>query len=124
LAALAGSLPIQGIPIPIACCIGSETASVCGTAPSATGTCEPRAADDPRCPSIDPGSLIMFSGGAINGCCTADNACGVDGALFGRGCIENAEAAVELGMIPFLGSSIKVPAPSACAPVTGEDAGI
>jgi hypothetical protein len=115
LSALAGGLPIQGVPIPIACCVDDAAGPVCGTAPSAMGTCEPRALADARCPGIDPGALLQFAGGAIDGCCTADNACGVDGALFGRGCIENAEAASELGMIPLLGSTITVPAPRACA---------
>jgi hypothetical protein len=121
LSALAGSLPIQGVPIPIACCVDD----MCGTAPSAMGSCEPRALADARCPEIDPGALLMqFSGGAIAGCCTAGNACGVDGALFGRGCIENGEAAIELGMIPFLGSTITVPPARSCDPELSADGGV
>ena len=122
---LAGGLPISGIPVPVACCVDTADGPVCGTAPSAAGSCEPRAIADSRCPSIDPGTLSVFSGGDIAGCCTL-GACGIDAALFGRGCIENAAAAAQLAMIPFLGSAVSVPPPRACdvgAAADGQDAG-
>lgn len=128
LSKLAGGLAIPNIPVPIACCVDAASGPACGTAPSPTGACEIRAVADTRCMGIDPGALSAFSGGAIAGCCTDQGACGVDGALFGRGCIENADAAAELGMIPLLGPSINVPPPGPCSPDAGvsasEDGGI
>jgi hypothetical protein len=81
-------------------------------------TCEPPAVADPRCPGIDLGALsgltAMFgAGGAMTGCCV-NNACGLDGMLLGRGCVENSEAKTALGAIPGIGGLIMVPAPIAC----------
>jgi hypothetical protein len=125
LSQLAGGLPIPGIPIPVACCVDSAAGTQCGTAPSPTGTCEVRAVADSRCTGVDPGALAAFSGGTVAGCCTSNGACGVDGALFGRGCIENGEAATQLATIPLLGTTITIPAPRACDPDAGvsEDGG-
>lgn len=50
---------------------------------------------------------------AASGCCI-DNACGLDGALFGRGCVDNEQAAKMLSGIPFIGTLISVPGPRAC----------
>jgi hypothetical protein len=63
----------------------------------------------------------------MTGCCTPDNQCGLDGAIFGRGCVENSAAQAQLGAIPFLGTLIMIPPARACdAPPepTDEDAGI
>jgi hypothetical protein len=57
------------------------------------------------------------------GCCVA-NKCGLDGALFGRGCVENAEAKALLSAIPFVGGLITVPPARACdAPTDAADGG-
>ena len=112
---LAGGLPIPGIPVPVACCIDGADGPICGTAASATSACEARAVEDPRCPQIDPGELAAFSGGNIVGCCVM-GACGIDAALFGRGCIENGQAAAQLAAIPFLSGLVSVPSPRPCDP--------
>jgi hypothetical protein len=131
LSQLAGGFGIPGIPIPTACCVDTTAGSVCGTAPSATGTCAPRAVADSQCPSLDPGFLAQFAGGKIAGCCTDRGACGVDAALFGLGCTENSVAATMIAAIPVLGTTIKVPASQSCVTdagvadaASGEDAGL
>ena len=59
------------------------------------------------------------------GCCI-NNACGQDGALFGRGCVENSQVKGMLSAIPLVGGLIMIPPAQACdAPVsTGSDAGV
>jgi hypothetical protein len=70
---------------------------------------------------VDLGGLAALAGGgmpvamdAMNGCCTPANQCGLDGALFGQGCVENAAVDSMLSGIPFIGGLITVPAPRAC----------
>jgi hypothetical protein len=70
---------------------------------------------------VNLGALGAFAGGAagsagtmMNGCCTAANQCGLDGALFGEGCVENAAAASMLAGIPLIGGLVTVPAARAC----------
>jgi hypothetical protein len=64
------------------------------------------------------------AGGAAMGGCCVGNACGIDGALFGRGCIENTEAVSVLGTIPLIGSLITIPPQLACdRPIVEVDAG-
>lgn len=123
---LAG-LPL-GIPLSVACCADSST-GLCGAAAAAGELCEPPAKVDARCPGVNLGGLGAIAGGgmmvpadAMNGCCTPDNACGLDGALFGRGCVENGEVAAVLGAIPLLGSLIMVPASRACDAPPADDA--
>jgi hypothetical protein len=124
------ALPL-GIPAPVACCV-DEGAGECGSAESEGATCEPAATEDERCPGVDLSALGALAGAAaggmqMTGCCTPDNACGLDGALFGRGCVENSAAQAQLGAIPLIGSVIAIPAARACdappAPID-EDAGI
>jgi hypothetical protein len=117
---LLAALPFPtGIPLPVACCADAAT-SQCGSQPSADAMCEPPAVPDPRCPGVDLGRLAALAGGgtasmdAMNGCCAPDDKCGLDGTLFGRGCVENAETATLLSSIPLVGDLITVPAPRAC----------
>jgi hypothetical protein len=128
---LLSAIPIPtGIPAPVACCV-DESKATCGTAAMPGATCEPVAVADTRCPGIDLGALNMLAGGAapggemmMSGCCI-DNACGLDGALFGRGCVENGEVASMLSGIPLISTLVSVPAPRACdaPPDTELDAG-
>jgi hypothetical protein len=129
MSALSG-LPIQ-LPQAVACCVDEETAQ-CGSAESEGATCEPPAVADDRCPGFDLSALGNLGGAVgggmqMTGCCTPNNQCGLDGAIFGRGCVENSAAQAQLGAIPFIGTLIMIPAARACdAPPepTGEDAGI
>jgi hypothetical protein len=108
---LLGGLGGGALPMAVACCLPDDS---CGTTTMTGGTCEARAKPDSRCPSIT--GLL-----AVAGCCTADNQCGVDGMLLGRGCVENAAAKAMLGQLSAIAM---VPAPKACdAPVTVPDAG-
>jgi hypothetical protein len=125
---LLAALPIPtGLPAPVACCI--EDTEQCGTAAMQGATCEPPATPDPRCPDVDLGALARFGGmgmgaeQAMLGCCI-DNQCGLNGALFGRGCIENDEAGATLAAVPFVGSFIAVPPARACDEASDEDAGV
>jgi hypothetical protein len=114
---LAGLLG-AAVPASVACCV-DEAKGTCGTAAMTGATCEPPAVADPRCPGIDLGALsgltAMFGagGGAMTGCCV-NNACGLDGMLLGRGCVENSEAKTALAALPVIGTLINVPAPIAC----------
>jgi hypothetical protein len=125
--ALAG-LGIPGVEAPVACCADSASAQ-CGSQASGAAVCEPAAVADVRCPGVNLGALAAIAGGAagnmMSGCCTETNKCGLDGALFGRGCVENGEAASMLSAIPVVGTLIMVPAPKACdAPIdTAADGG-
>lgn len=124
--ALAG-LGIPGAPTPVACCADQATGQ-CGSKLSAADACEPPATSDVRCPGVNLGALGALAGGAagdmMSGCCTESQQCGLDGALFGRGCVENGEAAGMLSAIPFVGGLIMVPAPKACAaPLDEADGG-
>jgi hypothetical protein len=110
-----GGLPTTSV----ACCIDAAKGT-CGTAAMSGATCEPPAVADPRCPGPDLGALgglgAMFGvggGAAMPGCCV-DNACGLDGALLGRGCVENSAAKSALGALPGIGTLINVPPPLAC----------
>ncbi|HKP60484.1 MAG TPA: hypothetical protein VJV78_27345 [Polyangiales bacterium] len=113
-------LPIQ-LPSAAACCI-DESKGTCGTAAAVGATCEARATPDSRCPGVNLGAF----GGAAAGltglfspCCTASNQCGLDGMLFGRGCVENSEVGAMLG--PLNGFLMLPPARACDAPQ--EDAG-
>jgi hypothetical protein len=115
---LAGLLG-AAVPASVACCV-DEAKGTCGTAAMTGATCEPPATADPRCPGIDLGALAgltaMFgagAGGVMTGCCV-NNACGLDGMLLGRGCVENSEAKTALAALPVIGTLINVPAPIAC----------
>jgi hypothetical protein len=90
------------LPMPVACCMPDNS---CGMAGMANGACEMKATPDMRCPPITGGM------GMGAGCCTDSGQCGVDGALFGRGCVENSMAAAMLGP---LSTFIKAPPASAC----------
>jgi hypothetical protein len=127
---LLAGLPIPtGIPAPVACCVDEESGQ-CGSAASEDAECEPPATADARCPGIDLGALGMLGGTGMmtpaepmSGCCTPDDQCGLDGALFGRGCVENDQARMLLGGIPFIGGLIDIPPAQACdAPE--QDAGV
>src|SRR5436305_2114225 len=68
------------------------------------------------------GGLGKKAESAMIGCCT-HGACGLDGALFGRGCVENADAKRMLSSVPIVGALITVPLPAACAAHDDDDAG-
>ncbi|MEY4578941.1 MAG: hypothetical protein RL701_3644 [Pseudomonadota bacterium] len=75
---------------------------------------------DSACPGIDLSALAALVGGlgknAPNdkaGCCTND-ACGINGVIFGRGCVENDEMRRILQGVPVVGPLIAVPAAATC----------
>jgi hypothetical protein len=125
---MGGQLP--GLPSPVACCL-DESTGACGTAAMAGATCEAPAVADSRCMGFSLGALGAAAGGAnaglgnlASGCCTPSGMCGLDGSIFGRGCVENGEAKAMLGALPFIGTLLMVPAPIACDhPIITEDAG-
>lgn len=95
--------------------------------------CEAPATPDSRCASVNLGALGAAAGGLTagfgRGCCTPSNQCGLDGSIFGRGCVDNAEASSMLAAIPFIGTLIMVPASKTCdtplttTPPATDDAG-
>lgn len=124
---LLAGLPL-GIPLPTACC-ANEATGQCGAQPMAGAACEPPAKVDARCPGVNLGGLADLAGGgmmipadAMNGCCTPKNQCGLDGTLFGRGCVENSEVGAVLGVIPLIGPLIMVPQARACDAPPSDDA--
>jgi hypothetical protein len=90
-----------------ACCL-DPFSSTCGTS-KAGGICATAATNgDPRCPSVSVmGSLVLPS------CCTDDDKCGINAAMFGAmGCVElgtAAEMAKTMG-----GGNLMWPEPRAC----------
>lgn len=118
------------LPTPVACCVDAAN-GVCGTAAAAGATCEVAATPDTRCPGIDLGGLGAAAGGFASllgnlstGCCTPAGQCGVDGSIFGRGCVENGEARAMLGQLPAIGALIPVPPSLACDRPLVDDAGV
>jgi len=105
--------------MPVACCLDAA-AGRCGTAAMAGAACEAPAQPDTRCPSIALGATL---GGGGFGCCTQSGQCGVDGSLFGRGCVENAQAMMNLADLPVIGPLIMIPPPMACD-AAGGDGGV
>jgi hypothetical protein len=126
-------MSITGLPMTgaetVACCLDEE-AGTCSSAASVGASCDTVAVSDNRCPGVDLSALANLVGGlgdstkeAMIGCCT-HGACGLDGKLFGRGCVENADAKRMLSVVPVIGPLIKVPAPRACDAVLPDtDAG-
>jgi hypothetical protein len=111
-------LPMTGAET-VACCLDEEQ-GICSSAASVGASCDTVAVMDARCPGVDLSALSDLVGGlfdstqdAMIGCCTHD-ACGLNGKIFGRGCVENAEAKRMLSVVPVIGPLINVPAPRAC----------
>ncbi len=111
-------LPMTGAET-VACCLDQEQ-GICSSAASNGAGCDTVAMKDTRCPGVDLSALSNLVGGlfdktrdAMVGCCT-HSACGLDGAIFGRGCVENAEAKRMLSVVPVIGPLISVPPPRAC----------
>jgi hypothetical protein len=87
------------------CCVADEC-GVKSTLQQLPTECAVPAEPDPRCPDVD--SML----GALEGCCTADNECGIISALRGNACITESML-------------IELPAmPQACDAVDGDDAGV
>jgi len=129
-------MSITGLPMTgaetVACCL-DEAVGTCSSAASTGAACDTIARADTRCPGVDLSALSDLVGvsdlgdsfqEAMVGCCT-HAACGVDGKLFGRGCVENAEAKRMLSAVPVIGPLINVPPPRACngEPANKPDAG-
>ena len=123
LSALTGGMPLPiALPMPVACC-ADESTGTCGTAAMAGAMCEIPATPDSRCPGISLGALGGAAAGGLGmlagGCCTPSGQCGLDGMIFGRGCVDNSEVQ---GLLGPLGGFIMLPVARACdAPQ--EDAG-
>jgi hypothetical protein len=120
-------LPMTGAET-VACCL-DEAQGVCSSAASIGASCDTVAEMDSRCPGVDLSALSDLVGGlfdstrdAMIGCCT-HGACGLNGKIFGRGCVENAEARRMLSVVPVIGPLINVPAPRACDLDEDRDAG-
>lgn len=112
------------LPSPVACCL-DQAAGTCGVAMSAGGACAALATPDTRCPSIDLGMFAALAGNLGFGCCTDMNQCGIDGALFGMGCVENSQAQTMLAG-GGLGTFLMLPPARACdaPPEVTVDAGM
>lgn len=74
-----GGLMVPGLSFAETCCADPATMT-CGAVNMMTKACDAPPAPEPRCPS-------PFMGIASS-CCTADNLCGVDASLMGRGCLD------------------------------------
>jgi hypothetical protein len=122
-----GGAAIPGLPMPVACCL-DESNGTCGTAASEGAACEAPAAPDSRCPGFSLGALGAAAGGLLGntmqGCCTPNNQCGLDGSIFGRGCVENGEASSMISALPFIGTLIMFPPTLACDRPIEDDAGV
>ncbi|MET0387106.1 MAG: hypothetical protein ABW321_14155 [Polyangiales bacterium] len=95
------------------CCL-DDVAAPCGITPAPGADCEPLAIPDARCPGLDLHMLTSFAEGMnLVGCCIA-GACGQDGSLLGRGCIENDEAAANFSFIPVIATVANFPAARSC----------
>jgi hypothetical protein len=108
------------LPTAVACCL-DVAKGTCGSAAATGATCEPPSVPDTRCPGVDLGGLGAIAGGAtaglgnlMTGCCTPTGACGLDGSIFGRGCVENGEAKAMIGAIPLIGTLLMLPPPLQC----------
>jgi hypothetical protein len=115
------------LPTPAACCLDAQRGA-CGMTSEHGLGCEPRAIPDSRCPGVDLSPLGAFAGalgGAVMAGCCIEERCGLDGALFGRGCVENDQARAALGAIPLLSSLANLPAAMSCngTPLHPADAG-
>ena len=111
-------LPMTGADT-VACCL-DEAEGICSAAASVGASCDTVATMDNRCPGVDLSALADLVGGLVDmtrdamiGCCT-HGACGLDGRIFGRGCVENEEAKRMLSVVPVIGPLIDVPPPRAC----------
>jgi hypothetical protein len=124
---LLSGLPFPGLPVAVACCV-DEAEGTCGSAAAEGATCEPPAVPDERCPGVNLAQLGPIAGGLsgqqMMGCCTPNGDCGLDGAFFGRGCVENGEARAQLGAIPLIGTLLPNARRCDAPPETEEDAGI
>lgn len=100
----------------ITACCADEATSTCGT--SLMGSpCAEAGESDPRCPPLNVMGFLM-----LPSCCTADNQCGIDAAMFGRpGCVDLGTAAEQAEMMGG-GMGITLPEPRACDGA-GDDAG-
>jgi len=106
-----------GLGAPKACCV-DEAMGTCGVMNMMTAMCAeppPPPTPDPSCPGVALGAMAMV------GCCV-DGQCGVDGTVFGMGCVENASAAQQIMAIPLIGGFIMIPPPQACS-ASGDDGG-
>jgi len=113
---LAAIRPLLG-GVPAEACCFSATDGTCGVAAMPGAACEVPAVVDTTCPSVDFGVLAALLGpmpaGGF-GCCTAAGQCGLEGSLFGRGCVENSEAATIVAAIPLVGTLVMLPTSVAC----------
>jgi hypothetical protein len=120
---------VPALPMPVACCLDVSTGA-CGTAAAEGAMCEVPAAPDTRCPGFDLGALSAAASGGVaglgnlmQGCCTPAGMCGLDGSIFGRGCVENGAARSMLSAIPVVGTLLMVPPPLMCNRPLEDDAG-
>lgn len=132
---IAGDL-LRGIPglsisVPdgVACCV-DEAHNTCGSASMVGVACDVPAEAFPACPGVDLSAITSLVDGlgegakrAMIGCCT-HGMCGLDGNLFGRGCVENADAKRMLSAVPIVGPLIHVPEPMKCEGHDDRDAGL
>jgi hypothetical protein len=95
-------------------------------------TCNVPAEPDTRCPDFEiPIEIPGFPLPAVGVGCCIENKCGVDGQLFGGGCIENDSARTMLGAMQPIGALLVdgVPPARGCDEVledggeVGEDGG-
>jgi hypothetical protein len=89
-----------------ACCADANT-STCGMT-AVGGTCAPPAVSDPRCPGVNFMGAFMLAS-----CCTPDDQCGIDSAMFGLGCMSLDQASNSGSSFGFGGAGI-FPTPRAC----------
>jgi len=109
--------PVAGFGFITACC-ADEATSTCGTT-TPSGGCMKPPAGDPRCPALNFRGII-----SVPSCCTADGACGLDGAMYGMpGCTDLASASARANAMRILGVSVPEPRPCDPADSTHADAG-
>ncbi len=104
--AVAGSMMGGFGPMFAQVCCADETTSTCGTISTSTMQCQAPPPVDNRCPSA--------FGGIAAPCCTADNLCGISGALQGGGCIDLGTIKMMFGNFGGGGGAFTIPDPMHC----------
>lgn len=120
LGAFAGALGM-GVMLPataFACC-RDEAAGECGYAMTENAPaemCNEPATPDTRCEDFEIPIEIPLPLPPLGVGCCINNQCGIDGQLFGQGCVENSAAEEMLTAQPMIGMFLMdgVPAPHAC----------
>jgi hypothetical protein len=105
-------------PLGLPACCADQTIGMCGTMMGNSCSLPPKV--DPSCPSV-----TIPIAGEVGSCCADNDKCGLDGSLFGMGCVDYKALTSSLGV---LGGVLTLPPEQGCGESEGdagpdEDAG-